>query len=294
MDFLKAVNIIERDLDEAMALLEQLNGISGPELAEIKLARSRVQSASDLLKLLPGMTPVKAAVAGAVTNDSMPAMEPADVKVSEDSAAVQEQATQPAPEPLSEPANVIKPVQEPEPVRDTKAVHVPEPVTGPKEAYHLEPAAETAPQSDYAPAPTAVSSHSHQPAPTAEPVKQPAAAQKNHEPSKPILADRFSQSGTLGDRISPVRQDEAITTAMHSKPIADIGAAIGINDRFRYIRELFSGDTLAYNDTIRRLNNSASLGEAMRILDESTVMGSDPATQSSFVDVVRRKFSLNV
>jgi len=81
---------------------------------------------------------------------------------------------------------------------------------------------------------------------------------------------------------------------MHSKPIADIGAAIGINDRFRYIRELFSGDTLAYNDTIRRLNSSASLGEAMRILDESTVMGSDPATQSSFVDVVRRKFSLNV
>jgi hypothetical protein len=232
MDFLKAVNIIGRDLDEAMALLEQLNGISGPELAEIKLARSRVQSASDLLKLLPHMTPVKAAVAGAVTNDSMPAMEPADVKVSEDSAAVQEQATQPAPIP--------------------------------------------------------------DPEPDPEPAKQPAATQKNHEAAKAILADRFSQAGTLGDRISPARQDEAITTAMHSKPIADIGAAIGINDRFRYIRELFSGDTLAYNDTIRRLNSSASLGEAMRILDESTVMGSDPATQSSFVDVVRRKFSLNV
>jgi hypothetical protein len=32
----------------------------------------------------------------------------------------------------------------------------------------------------------------------------------------------------------------------------------------------------------------------MKILDESTVMGSDPAAQSSFVDVVRRKFSINV
>ncbi len=262
MDFLKAVNIIERDLDEAMALLEQLNGISGPELAEIKLARSRVQSASDLLKLLPGMTPVKAAVAGAVHHDSMPAMESAPVKVTEEKAQFNQQTM--------EQASVPEPVHEPE------------------------PAAEAVLQSGHAAARTAETSHSSQPAPSAEPAKQPAAAQKNHEPSKPILADRFSQSGTLGDRISPVRQDEAITTAMHSKPIADIGAAIGINDRFRYIRELFSGDTLAYNDTIRRLNNSASLGEAMRILDESTVMGSDPATQSSFVDVVRRKFSLNV
>ncbi|HQL45224.1 MAG TPA: hypothetical protein PLI85_01330, partial [Bacteroidales bacterium] len=68
----------------------------------------------------------------------------------------------------------------------------------------------------------------------------------------------------------------------------------GINDRFYFIRELFSGDALAYNDTIKRLNAAASLGEAMRILDESTVMGSDPAAQSSFVDVVRRKFSLHV
>ena len=264
MDFLKAVNIIERDLDEAMALLEQLNGISGPELAEIKLARSRVQSASDLLKLLPGMTPVKAAVAGAVHHDSMPAMEPAPVKVTEEGTPVRE----PAPVKVNEES---APVREPAAVKVTEeSAPVQEKVTKPV------PAPEPAPE------------------PEPEPAKQPAAAQKNHETSKPILADRFSQSGTLGDRISPVRQDEAITTAMHSKPIADIGAAIGINDRFRYIRELFSGDTLAYNDTIRRLNNSASLGEAMRILDESTVMGSDPATQSSFVDVVRRKFSLNV
>lgn len=51
---------------------------------------------------------------------------------------------------------------------------------------------------------------------------------------------------------------------------------------------------MAYSDTIGRLNSAASLGEAMKILDESTVMGSDPAAQSSFVDVVRRKFSVNV
>lgn len=56
MDFLKAVNIIGRDLEEAMALLEQLSGVSGSDLVEIELARSRVRSAADLVKLLPALT----------------------------------------------------------------------------------------------------------------------------------------------------------------------------------------------------------------------------------------------
>ena len=94
--------------------------------------------------------------------------------------------------------------------------------------------------------------------------------------------------------VTSVKQDELITSVMHNKPISDIGAAIGINDKFYFIRELFSGDSRAYQDTIRRLNGAVSLGEAMKILDDSTVMGSDPAAQSSFVDVVRRKFNINV
>ncbi|MCK7541849.1 MAG: hypothetical protein MZV63_68680 [Marinilabiliales bacterium] len=95
-------------------------------------------------------------------------------------------------------------------------------------------------------------------------------------------------------RSASTKQDEAITSVIHSKPIADIGAAIGMNDKFYFIRELFSGNSIAYHETISRLNASASLGEAMKILDESTVMGSDPAAQSSFVDVVRRKFNIHV
>lgn len=117
---------------------------------------------------------------------------------------------------------------------------------------------------------------------------------KGQEAAKPILADRFSSTDRIGQMATSVKQDEVITSALLNRPISDIGAAIGINDRFYYIRELFSGDNRAYQDTIRRLNGAASLGEAMKILDESTVMGSDPAAQSAFVDVVRRKFNINV
>ena len=137
-----------------------------------------------------------------------------------------------------------------------------------------------------------------QPEKTHEPAreKEPERTQeqvKTQESPKSILADRFAAAGTLGEKISSAKNEEVKTSVIHSKPIDDIAAAIGMNDKFYFIRELFSGNSIAYNDTIRRLNASASLGEAMKILDESTVMGSDPGAQSSFVDVVRRKFSLN-
>ncbi|MFN2314319.1 MAG: hypothetical protein ABR531_07670, partial [Bacteroidales bacterium] len=56
MDFIKAVGIIGRDLEEAIALLDQLYAEGGSNIAEIELARLRVHSATELLRLLPGLT----------------------------------------------------------------------------------------------------------------------------------------------------------------------------------------------------------------------------------------------
>ncbi len=214
MDLIKTVGIIRKDLDEVSALLDQLYEAPGAQIAEIELARSRVRSATEMLKLLP--------------------------KLSE--------------------------------------VLPPQPESVPQSAPIVQPAAEAKPE--------AVKKETIE-------VKTEA-VKKEQETAKAILADKFSAADTIGEKPTAVRQDEAITSALHSKPISDIGAAIGINDKFYFIRELFSGDGRAYQDTIKRLNTSASLGEAMKILDESTVMGSDPAAQSSFVDVVRRKFNINV
>ncbi len=225
MDFLKAVNIIGRDLEEAMTLLEQL-GVSGPDKAEIELARSRVRSAADMVRLLPSLTEVREKTTNAAPHSEEDHAKEKDIKSASSGAAKPETVTRRATE------------------EEVKAA--------------------------------------------------PAGDPKSQEPSKGILADRFTAGGTLGEKISGGKKEDVVSSVIQGKPIADIAAAIGINDRFYFIRELFSGDALAYGDTIKRLNAAASLGEAMKILDESTVMGSDPAAQSSFVDVVRRKFSLNV
>jgi hypothetical protein len=234
MDFLKAVDIIGRDLEEAMTLLEQL-GVSGPEKAEIELARSRVRSAADLVRLLPSLT---------AANDNKAHDAP----------------------------------------RRAEASH--------KTGININPPEETrVPMAEPAKTETVIAATV-----VAETVNNaPAAVEpKSQEPSKGILADRFTSGSTLGEKMQTEKKEEVASSVIKGKHVSDIAAAIGINDRFYFIRELFSGDALAYGDTIKRLNAAASLGEAMKILDESTVMGSDPAAQSSFVDVVRRKFSLNV
>jgi outer membrane biosynthesis protein TonB len=237
MDFIKAVDIIKKDLDEAGALLEQLAAAPGAHVAEIELARSRVHSAKEMLKLLPLLN-----------------------------AAPQADAAEKAPAPAAE----KKVVEKAEKIEKTEETVKESMTASEKPAEVKEQVNETAGQA-------------------------PAVQKQQQEAAKAILADRLgSTAGTIAEKISTEKHEEVITTVLHSKPIKDIASAIGINDRFYYIRELFSGDSLAYQDAIRRLDAASSLGEAMKILDESTVMGSDPAAQSSFVDVVRRKFSINV
>lgn len=250
MDFIKAVSIIGRDLEEAMAMLDQLSAIQGSNIAEIELARSRVRTASELLRLLPGLN-------GAIAPKPVQKVKNEVVeKVTVESVVMQKVIEETVVEPAGQ-APEVQRFMEP-------MMEAPEP------QKYAEPVMEA-----------------HEP-------QKPSEPKKTQEPAKPILADRFAAAGTLGEKILSTKQDEAITSVIHSKPIADIGAAIGMNDKFYFIRELFSGNSIAYHETISRLNASSSLGEAMKILDESTVMGSDPAAQSSFVDVVRRKFNIHV
>jgi len=279
MDFTKAVSIIGRDLEEAIAMLDQLSEVPGSHIAETELAKSRIRSASDMLKLLPGLygagetrsadhsvvareaesVTVGAAVKRVTTGESVTATtadEAATIEKSVTAQTVEQEVT----------TERKVTIEKSEAAEQRGVIETADPHAGVE--------------------PENVESGS---------VKSPSGSKARPQESiKAILADRFGVTGTLGEKMSSSRKDEVVTSVMHSKPIADIAAAIGINDKFYYIRELFSGDAAAYGDAVSRLNAAASLGEAMKILDESTVMGSDPAAQSSFVDVVRRKFSLNV
>lgn len=77
-------------------------------------------------------------------------------------------------------------------------------------------------------------------------------------------------------------------------PIDDLRSAIGLNERAKYIRELFNGQRQAYFDTIDALNQMETYTEALHYLEHSV----KPAHQwenhqeavESFMELVYRRF----
>ena len=139
-----------------------------------------------------------------------------------------------------------------------------------------EPKAEPAP----APAPTPVVPQ--QPvAPAPAPQPQP----QSVEPQR--VADVLgSGRKVLGD----MSQNESMPTPPMSK-ISDLRKAIGINDKFIMLRDLFAGDEAQYNTTIDALNSFASLDECMIYIVENFAWNPDSEGAKLIVSLIERKLS---
>ena len=56
--------------------------------------------------------------------------------------------------------------------------------------------------------------------------------------------------------------DNSIANKLRGKAITSIKAAIGINDKFQYLNDLFKGNVQDYNESLDSLNNFSTLEEA--------------------------------
>ena len=79
-----------------------------------------------------------------------------------------------------------------------------------------------------------------------------------------VMADR---SSSLNDRFR--HPDSGVDRSKLLEPIADLRQAIGINDRFRFINELFAGNSDAFSHAIRAINESRSYDQALLTLQQT-------------------------
>lgn len=106
---------------------------------------------------------------------------------------------------------------------------------------------------------------------------------------KKIVADKFAHlSSRINEKVGDSKKAEGKTRTL---PVNDLNRAIGINDRFYFLRELFNGKEETYRQTINSLNNASSKEEATRILQEAVkeMADSEPALQ--LLELVERKLS---
>lgn len=100
----------------------------------------------------------------------------------------------------------------------------------------------------------------------------------HHKPASPqpelfgngnTVADKLKgESTSLNERISAGKSDTTLADKINLTPISDIKAAIGINEKFQFINELFDGSSELYNEAIVLLNNCTSGSAASQLLTD--------------------------
>jgi outer membrane biosynthesis protein TonB len=171
-----------------------------------------------------------------------------------------EAVAEPVPDPLPEPEPVqeVEPEIEPEPVQEIEPAVEPEPEPDP--IPEPEPAMEVVPSPQTEPEPVAEVE-------TPQITNQESEMEAPVEPEEEVLeepkttADLFTGTTTIADAFQS-REDTSIAARVSPKTVEDLKMAIGINDKFLFINELFKGSPAEYNEAIESLNAAAAITEA--------------------------------
>ena len=207
----------------------------------------------------------------------------------------------PEPEPIAEPEPMVAPKSngglfdmEDIPVRTRSSRKMISLYTSPfaaetkpkAEEPKVEPVAKQEPKAEPTIAPEPKVEAKPEPAPVPTPAPAPApVAQPTAEPVR--LGDVLGgKTTTLADKMA----DDSAPTAAFNR-ITDLRKAIGLNDKFLMIRDLFDGDAARYEDTITTLNEFDDLDECMIYIVENFVWNPDSEGAKLLVSLIERKLA---
>ena len=231
-----------------------------------------------------------------------PAEKPARPETAERPAERPEPAARPEPAVTLEPAARSEPAVRPEPAvtLEPAARHEPAATPGPTVrpgfAATPEPAAAPAsagpgPQSGTSVPQSAAEPVTVSEAPAAaEPEEAESGAREVAVPVGAVLGEVINHDvQTLADTIAP-RRDMA-SELRRGEPVADLRNAIGINDKFLLIRDLFGGDGEAYEEAIATLNAFDDFDECMIHIAENYAWNPNSDGAKFMMELLERKFA---
>ena len=101
----------------------------------------------------------------------------------------------------------------------------------------------------------------------------------------------WSTPETLGEKM--MQEDHSLAAKLKQNPVHDLRSAIGINDKFLFVNELFGGSMEKYNKSIENLNDLKTLNGAMIYLNELKIelqWNSSNEAYQRLKELVTRKF----
>jgi copper chaperone CopZ len=113
---------------------------------------------------------------------------------------------------------------------------------------------------------------------------------KDKLPNSNTVADLFGPvSNSYYEQLADKQNDVDISSVIKSVPVTDLTEAIGINDKFLFIKVIFNGNQESYNEAISKLNKAANLSDAKAIIMSYTGEGEENEAVKQLLDLVKRK-----
>jgi DNA polymerase III gamma/tau subunit len=114
------------------------------------------------------------------------------------------------------------------------------------------------------------------------------------QPAKEINDTIAAPTESLNDKLKQDKKTE-LSEVLTDAPVKDLRKAIGINDRFLFINELFRGDEVMYERSIKTINGFRILAEAEywmeRELKVKLGWSDKSETVQVFMQLVKRRFA---
>jgi len=234
MEFNATVDLIIKEIKEAVEIIDDLKNCQGVPLLQLELAKSKCKNAADVIRLLKNTPDLPPVPKNEPEIRSFPEIKIAPVQASRKKMT----------------SGQITEIKKPE-ISVQKETTQTENVTGKEEIRKI----------------------------------------SGKKSDKAILADKFGQrTDSLNERLGGHKEDEGVRDIIKSKPITSLSEAIGINDKFLFIRELFNGNADLYYKTISNLENTGSFTHARTII--MNYAGNDTGNEAArqLIELVKRKF----
>ena len=104
---------------------------------------------------------------------------------------------------------------------------------------------------------------------------------------KQVLGEKYQKERSLNDSIA---ENHFTESKLINGRIPNLRAAIGLNDRFLFIREIFNNNTEKYNNVIEQLDKMEQIQEAVEYLKANLTMEKNEASMK-FVELLKRRFT---
>ena len=106
-----------------------------------------------------------------------------------------------------------------------------------------------------------------------------------YEDDAPVLGEQFRETPSVADAIACPKG------VAESTPVTSLREAIGVADRYMFIRELFDGDDEAYEAAITALDAQQSFDDCVIYISENYVWRAQSDAAKSIMSLLKRKFN---